>query len=133
MGSENLTYLVTVTNNGPIDATGVTVEDTLQAPFVSDDCGGVDGDPWTWAIGNLMVGDSAVCNITVDVSGFAPGDSLENQASLLQFLEKGEYRWLGDSRLRTAPDVRIVDTRLGARPSPVESWSRIFARPQSIT
>lgn len=62
-------FTVTVTNNGPDDATGVVVTDPLppEVAFVSDDCGGMNVPPWTWNIGNLAFGASAVCNITCDI------------------------------------------------------------------
>ena len=64
-------YTITVTNNGPDDATNVVVVDDLPAcsTFVSDDCGGMNVPPWTWNIGNLANGASATCNVTIDVSG----------------------------------------------------------------
>ncbi len=68
-------YSITVTNNGPSDTTGVEVTDDLPAEvgYVADDCGGVNGPPWTWAIGDLAIDDSVTCNITVsaDVVGTA--------------------------------------------------------------
>jgi len=66
---EQVTYSLEVTNNGPDDATGVTVTDDLpeQVAFVSDTCGGANAPPWTWQIGDLGVGDTATCELTVTV------------------------------------------------------------------
>jgi uncharacterized repeat protein (TIGR01451 family) len=63
-------YTVTVTNDGPDDASGVVVTDNLPAEvtYVSDDCGGSNVPPWTWNIGDLINGASATCHITVDVT-----------------------------------------------------------------
>jgi uncharacterized repeat protein (TIGR01451 family) len=63
-------YTVTVTNDGPDDASGVVVTDNLPAEvtYVSDDCGGSNVPPWTWDIGDLVNGASATCHITVDVT-----------------------------------------------------------------
>jgi uncharacterized repeat protein (TIGR01451 family) len=65
-----VTFTITVTNNGPADATGVVVTDTLPEPqltYVSDDCGGTNTPPWTWNVGALLNGASATCNITMTV------------------------------------------------------------------
>lgn len=64
-----ITYTITVTNNGPDTANNVVVTDTLPAEllYVSDDCGGSNTPPWTWNVGALANGGSAVCNITMDV------------------------------------------------------------------
>jgi len=82
LAGSQIIYTLTVTNNGPDDATGVVVTDMLPAEvaFNSDDCGGADVPPWTWNIGALANGASAVCNITVDVIG--GGASVSNTASV---------------------------------------------------
>lgn len=84
IGSANgsqVTYTLTATNNGPEDATGVVVTDNFPVglTYVSDDCGGVNGSPWTWNIGNLANTASVVCNITLTAD--APGAFL-NIASI---------------------------------------------------
>jgi uncharacterized repeat protein (TIGR01451 family) len=65
----SIVYTITVTNNGPAPATGVTVTDPLppQLAYVSDDCGGSNVPPWTWNIGPLAASASAVCNVTLSV------------------------------------------------------------------
>ena len=62
-------YTITVENLGPDDATGVQVTDSLPAgvSYVSDDCGGVPGTPWTWPIGALVNGGVVSCNIEVNI------------------------------------------------------------------
>jgi uncharacterized repeat protein (TIGR01451 family) len=73
---DTVVYTLTVSNNGPNDATGVTVTDTVPAglTYVSDDCGGVFVDPTlTWTVGNLANGASAICNVTVTVDADAEG------------------------------------------------------------
>jgi uncharacterized repeat protein (TIGR01451 family) len=62
-------YTIRVDNLGPDDATGVIVTDNFPAgvTYVSDDCGGVPGNPWTWNVGGLMAGAFDVCNVTVDI------------------------------------------------------------------
>jgi uncharacterized repeat protein (TIGR01451 family) len=67
--NDDIVYTLTVSNNGPSAATGVTVTDMLPASvsFVSSDCGATGAPNLTWNIGNLANGASAVCNITVAV------------------------------------------------------------------
>jgi len=62
-------YTINVQNLGPDDATGVVVTDMLPAgvAYISDDCGGIPGTPWTWNILGLAAGANVTCNIEVDV------------------------------------------------------------------
>ena len=73
-------YTIGVQNLGPDDATGVVVTDTLPAgvTYISDDCGGVMGTPWTWNIGGLLNGGNETCNIEVDV--LDPSDTANDAA-----------------------------------------------------
>ncbi|MGE0641645.1 MAG: hypothetical protein AB7G12_10365 [Thermoanaerobaculia bacterium] len=75
---DTVTYTLTVMNEGPADATGVVVTDTLPLglTYVSDDCGALDVPPWTWDIGNLANGANVQCNVTVSVDVDAAGDIL---------------------------------------------------------
>ncbi len=79
---DQITWTITVTNNGPDDATGVVVTDPLDpcTTFVSDDCGGVDVPPWTWNVGALANGASATCNVLVDASA-CPVGTVNNTAT----------------------------------------------------
>jgi uncharacterized repeat protein (TIGR01451 family) len=66
-------FTLTATNNGPADATGVSVVDTLSAnlAYVSDTCGATNAaGTVTWAIGAMTASTSAVCNVTVQVADF---------------------------------------------------------------
>jgi uncharacterized repeat protein (TIGR01451 family)/fimbrial isopeptide formation D2 family protein len=71
---QNVTFTITVTNNGPNAVAGVVVNDFLPdgLTYVSDDGGGayVSGTG-LWTVGALAVAGSATLNIvaTVDVSG----------------------------------------------------------------
>ena len=67
-------------NLGPDDATGVVVTDTLPAgvTYISDDCGGTMGTPWTWNVGGLLNGGNETCNIEVDV--LDPSDTANDAA-----------------------------------------------------
>lgn len=78
-GAGTGTYSLLASNNGPDDATGVVVTDTLPAgvTYVSDDCGGAFVDPvFTWNIGSLLNGASAVCNVLVNIVN--PDDTLND-------------------------------------------------------
>ncbi len=78
-----IVYTITAANNGPNDATAVTVTDVLPTgvTWVSDDSGGAySGGVWT--IGNLANGGTAVLNITAAVSG-PDGTLITNSASIV--------------------------------------------------
>ncbi len=68
---QNAAYTITVTNNGPNDATGVVVTDPLPAGliYVSDNSGGAY-NPLTgvWNIGNLANGASKTLHIVFTVN-----------------------------------------------------------------
>ena len=71
---DEATFTITVVNQGPDDATGVVVTDTLPAglSYVSDNAGGAyDGATGIWTIGDLAVGESVSMEfvVTVDEAG----------------------------------------------------------------
>lgn len=63
-------FEIEVANEGPEDASGVEVTDTLPecAAYVSDDCEGEEGPPFTWTIGALANGASTSCTMTAEAS-----------------------------------------------------------------
>ncbi len=68
--NEFINFTINATNNGPDDATGVTVNDLLPAglQYVSDDSGGAyNSTTGVWTIGNLANGVSALLNIIAKV------------------------------------------------------------------
>ena len=73
-----LTYLITVTNNGPSDASGVTLNETLTLPsgvtVVSiTPSVGTWADP-VWTLGDLAAGDSATLTVVLNIDDTAePG------------------------------------------------------------
>jgi uncharacterized repeat protein (TIGR01451 family) len=78
---QNVVFNLKVTNNGPANATGVVVTDTLPAglTYVSNDCGATFASPTlTWNVGALAVGAMATCNLTATVN--QPG-TITNTAS----------------------------------------------------
>jgi uncharacterized repeat protein (TIGR01451 family) len=75
----NVVYTLTVTNNGPAPATGVTVTDpaTPGLTYVSNSCGAPNpanpvADPFVWSVGNLAVSASASCMVTYTVTQAGP-------------------------------------------------------------
>lgn len=74
-------YTITVTNNGPLPATGVVVSDTFPAAlaYVSDTCGGTNTPPWTWNVGALAFPGNASCTVTLAV--LVPG-TIDNTATV---------------------------------------------------
>ncbi len=69
--SENVTFSLTLINEGPSEATGVVVTDLLENGYnyISDDGGGTY-DPTTglWNVGSLASGVTTVLNITVGIN-----------------------------------------------------------------
>jgi len=67
---DETTFTISVVNQGPDDATGVEVTDTLPAglTYVSDNAGGAyNSATGVWTIGNLAVGDSVSMDFVVTV------------------------------------------------------------------
>ncbi|MEQ9399291.1 MAG: hypothetical protein RJQ04_08965, partial [Longimicrobiales bacterium] len=77
-------FTVTLTNNGPDAATGVTVTDALPAGLSEyghvASVGTYDGT--TWTVGSLANGASATLTITADVGSGTGGTTLTNTATL---------------------------------------------------
>jgi gliding motility-associated-like protein/uncharacterized repeat protein (TIGR01451 family) len=72
----NVVFTLTVTNNGPDNATGVAVTDILQSGYSyvssSTAVGSYDPSTGVWAIGNLSNG--SVVTLTITVTVVAPGN-----------------------------------------------------------
>ena len=68
---DNVIFTLTVSNNGPSDATGIEVTDLLPGGYiyVSDNASGayISGTG-IWTIGNLLNGNNTVLNITASVN-----------------------------------------------------------------
>ena len=85
---DTVVYSVTVTNNGPSNATGVEITDALPAgvTYASDD----SSTPSTnyasgsgiWTVGDLADGDSLTLEITATVDAATSGTTITNTASL---------------------------------------------------
>ncbi len=85
-----VTYVITVVNNGPSDATGVTVTDTLPtaSTYVSDTDDCAEGPPGTLtcSLGSLAAGASTSFEVVVDVQSGATG-TIVNVASVSSDVE----------------------------------------------
>ena len=78
---EELTYTITLTNNGEIGATNVVLKDPIpgHSKFVSASDNGVfdfDSDMVTWDIGNLAVGESKEIQLVVKIGSTTQVDKL---------------------------------------------------------
>ncbi|WP_055393600.1 proprotein convertase P-domain-containing protein [Flagellimonas eckloniae] len=75
----NIVYTLSVTNNGPVDATNVSITDILPAgvSFVGDD-GSYNSGTGVWTIGSLTNGSTATLNITASVNGGTSGSTITN-------------------------------------------------------
>ena len=67
---ETVTYTFTATNNGPDNATGVTMSDSdiTKHTFVSVDGEGYDSSTGVWTVGNLSVGETKTLSVTVQIN-----------------------------------------------------------------
>jgi len=75
----NVVFTLTVTNDGPSDATGVQVTDLLPSgyTYVSDDgAGAYDSGTGVWTVGTVAVGTPDVLNITAEVNGSGNYDNV---------------------------------------------------------
>ncbi|MFS4448983.1 gliding motility-associated C-terminal domain-containing protein [Maribacter sp. 2307UL18-2] len=80
--SENVTFTITLTNDGPSEATGVVVTDLLQSgyTYLSDDGGGTyNSASGLWSIGDVPSGTSVSLNLT---TGINTTGSYANQAEV---------------------------------------------------
>jgi uncharacterized repeat protein (TIGR01451 family) len=100
----NFSYTIQVTNNGPEDATGVTVTDTLPGTvtFVSASAGCTEASGTvTCVIGNLAASGST--SVQIDVTPTAAG-TITNTASVTASQEDSDSTNNSDSE-----DTQIVD------------------------
>lgn len=115
---ETLTYVITVTNNGPIEATGVVVTDTMGTHTTLVNPHGGSGVPvggngtLSWNVGNIAGdGGTATVTVTVTVAATVPAgvDSTTNLARATP--TNGTTATTTDTdTIDAAPDLAITKT-----------------------
>lgn len=120
-------FTLTVANNGPDAATGVTVSDALPAGlvYVSDDgAGAYDGA--TWVVGELLANASASLHITATVSA-ANGTSISNTATVTS--DAADPEPANDAATATLTVTNYADlslTKTVNNPSPLDGSTVVF-------
>jgi uncharacterized repeat protein (TIGR01451 family) len=106
---DTLAYVVTVTNGGPDDATGVEVTDALPAglTFISSTAsqGSYQAASGIWTVGALAVGETAGLQIRARVEDGTAGTTLTNRA-LVSAVDQGDPTPGDDAA--TAPVVVVA-------------------------
>ncbi len=116
---EVVTYLVTVTNNGPLDATNVSLADNLPAGLTpTGNNGSVTQGNYlggTWEIGSLPVSASATLTIEGIVDAGQAGQVISNSTSAAA----GDELDAGSAGDELAASVRVE----GSGGTPLVNWS----------
>lgn len=111
-----VTFTLLAANNGPSDATGVSVTDTLPSgyTYVSDTGGGAyNAGTGLWSIGNLASGTTATLDIAAQVNA---GGTYLNSASITG----------------TEPDPDLANNTSTASPAPVAQANLVMAKSVNI-
>jgi len=123
VAGEPATFTVTVTNNGPQTATGVSVTDAVPAGFTVTQVTPSQGTCTTaidCTIGSLAVGESSTVTVTGTVSAsMNPGEALTNTASVSGALtdpNPANNTATASGTLTAEADVSVVKTFAPASP-----------------
>ncbi len=83
---DTITYTVTLTNNGPDDATGIIVDDQLPAGLSLSTAipspGTYDDGTGNWSVGNLTSGSNATLTLLATVDSGTAGNTIINTAAV---------------------------------------------------
>jgi uncharacterized repeat protein (TIGR01451 family) len=105
--NDNVTYTLTVTNNGPADATGVVLTDVLPsgATFVSSTTatGSFNSGTGAWTIGNLANGSSVTLSIIAQATA-AKGTQVTNTATVTGTEDDSDLSNNTDTAVFTVPN-----------------------------
>jgi uncharacterized repeat protein (TIGR01451 family) len=87
-----ITYTIVVTNNGPLKANDITIQDVLAAQLNYQSSTITQGNPYNsgtgqWFVNDLNAGASATLTLTVQVDPSANGLLIANTASVLSVIE----------------------------------------------
>jgi uncharacterized repeat protein (TIGR01451 family) len=122
---DTVAYTITVTNNGPAVATGVSVVDLLPVgvTYVSDDSGG-DYDHVTglWTIGTLVADEAAVLNIQATVDAGTSGSVITNVVTEVEVDQddSNETEDDPDVDIEVGDETDLVLTKTVDDPTPAE-------------
>ncbi len=122
-GAGNLVYTVTATNNGPADATGVTVSEVLTLPagasvdsVVPSGAGSWAGP--TWTIGDLAGGASETLTVTLTVAAStAAGSNVIGSTATVTALNETDTSAANDTSTETTSVSREVDLEVSTTES----------------
>ncbi|MBO6124014.1 MAG: DUF11 domain-containing protein [Methanobrevibacter sp.] len=115
---EKVTWMISVVNNGPDNATGVELTDILPEGVIFVDYNSTKGpyDNEKWNIGSLNVGETQYLNITTISNALG---EIINDAEVIS----KEYDWNklnnhDDSKIDVKPVVDLAITKLADNPTP---------------
>ncbi|MEZ6126652.1 MAG: SdrD B-like domain-containing protein [Planctomycetaceae bacterium] len=119
-GTGNLVYTLTATNNGPSDATGVTVTDALLTAlpsgitFSSVNAGGgttFNSSNGVWTVGSLAAGSSQNLTVTLTVGASAAAGRIVNIATV-SHVNETDIDPTNDTATETTDIARHVDLQV---------------------
>ncbi len=138
LGSK-VTFTITVANNGPNNATGLTVRDALPLELVyfsDDSSGNYDSSTGIWTVGNLASGASAILNLVATVT--TGGVTITNRAEVWSADQVDSDAIAGNSSVTedddadttltvVAPAVSLSITNAANNPNPSVGSNVVFA------